>query len=95
MIDKDIKSNKLKEEFKVDFVPEAEEEKRTRLETKRAKYNNSTMNKKVRELDYDPHFDEKQDISTFKIDIKEDGKYIFFTEHFPTEFETNEHFLKI
>jgi len=43
---------------------------------------------------YKLSFDEKQDISTFKIDIKEDGKYIFFTEHFPTEFEANEHFFK-
>ena len=59
LIDKDIKSNKLKEEFKVDLVPEAKEEKRSILEAKREKYNHSSMNKKVRELDYDPHFDEK------------------------------------
>ena len=43
---------------------------------------------------YRLNFDEKLDISTFKIEIKEDGKYIFFTEHMPTEFEGKEHFLK-
>ncbi|MDZ7818090.1 MAG: hypothetical protein U5K55_05510 [Aliarcobacter sp.] len=36
---------------------------------------------------YELNFDEKQNVSTFKIDIKEDGKYLFFTEHMPTEFE--------
>jgi zinc transport system substrate-binding protein len=43
---------------------------------------------------YELNFDEKQNISTFKINIKEDGKYIFFTEHMPTEFEGEEHFFK-
>ena len=43
---------------------------------------------------YELNFDEKQNVSTFKIDIKEDGKYLFFTEHMPTEFEGEEHFFK-
>ena len=43
---------------------------------------------------YELNFDEKKDTSTFKIDIKEDGKYLFFTEHMPTEFEGVEHFFK-
>ena len=43
---------------------------------------------------YELNFDEKQNISTFKIKIKEDGKYLFFTEHTPTEFEGKEHFFK-
>jgi ABC-type Zn uptake system ZnuABC Zn-binding protein ZnuA len=43
---------------------------------------------------YELNFDEKQNESTFKIEIKEAGKYIFFTEHMPTEFEGNEHFFK-
>ena len=43
---------------------------------------------------YELIFDEKQNVSTFKIDIKEDGKYLFFTEHMPTEFEGEEHFFK-
>ncbi|MBU0924104.1 zinc ABC transporter substrate-binding protein [bacterium] len=43
---------------------------------------------------YELNFDEKQKVSTFKIDIKEDGKYLFFTEHMPTEFEADEHFFK-
>ena len=43
---------------------------------------------------YELNFDEKQNESTFKIEVKEDGKYIFFTEHMPTEFEGEEHFFK-
>lgn len=43
---------------------------------------------------YELNFDEKQNESTFKIEVKEDGKYIFFTEHMPTEFEGDEHFFK-
>ncbi|PLY07372.1 MAG: hypothetical protein C0625_07115 [Arcobacter sp.] len=43
---------------------------------------------------YELNFDKKQNVSTFKIDIKEDGKYLFFTEHMPTEFEGEEHFFK-
>lgn len=43
---------------------------------------------------YELNFDDKKDISTFKIEVKEDGKYIFFTQHQPTEFEGEEHFFK-
>ncbi|RXJ68006.1 hypothetical protein CRV08_09360 [Halarcobacter ebronensis] len=43
---------------------------------------------------YELNFDESKEVSTFKIDIKEDGKYLFFTEHMPTEFEGHEHFFK-
>tara|TARA_Y100001968_G_scaffold213807_1_gene196746 strand:+ start:450 stop:1910 length:1461 start_codon:yes stop_codon:yes gene_type:complete len=39
-------------------------------------------------------FDEKQDITTFTVEIKEAGKYAFFTEHMPFEFEADEHFFK-
>ncbi|QKF80782.1 metal ABC transporter solute-binding protein, Zn/Mn family [Halarcobacter ebronensis] len=43
---------------------------------------------------YELNFDKNKEVSTFKIDIKEDGKYLFFTEHMPTEFEGHEHFFK-
>ena len=43
---------------------------------------------------YQLTFDKNEDTSTFKIEIKEDGKYIFFTEHMPTEFEADEHYFK-
>ena len=43
---------------------------------------------------YKLNFDKNKDITTFKIEIKEDGKYVFFTEHMPTEFESDEHYFK-
>jgi len=39
-------------------------------------------------------FNEKKDSTTFKIEIKKAGKYAFFTEHMPFEFEADEHFFK-
>lgn len=43
---------------------------------------------------YTLNFDKNEETSTFKIEVKEDGKYIFFTEHMPTEFEADEHYFK-
>ena len=43
---------------------------------------------------YTLNFDKNEETSSFKIEIKEDGKYIFFTEHMPTEFEADEHYFK-
>ena len=43
---------------------------------------------------YQLHFDESKEESLFKISIKKSGEYLFFTEHFPFEFEASEHFLK-
>ena len=40
------------------------------------------------------NFEEKEDVTTFTVEIKKDGKYVFFTEHMPFEFEANEHFFK-
>ncbi len=39
-------------------------------------------------------FDPNKDITKFRIVIKKEGVYTFFTEHMPFEFETDEHFLK-
>ncbi len=39
-------------------------------------------------------FNEKKDITTFTVEIKKAGKYAFFTEHMPFEFEADEHFFK-
>jgi len=39
-------------------------------------------------------FNEKEDSTTFKVEIKKAGKYAFFTEHMPFEFESDEHFFK-
>ena len=39
-------------------------------------------------------FDEARDMTVFTVEIKKEGKYAFFTEHMPFEFEADEHFLK-
>ena len=46
------------------------------------------------ETTYELHFDQSKNQTVFKVSIKEDGKYIFFTEHMPFEFEDKEHFFK-
>ena len=43
---------------------------------------------------YELNFDKTKETTTFSIEIKKDGKYVFFTEHMPFEFEANEHFFK-
>ena len=59
--------------------------------TKQAKYNDHIdTNKQTFEL----VFDQNKNQTLFKISIKEDGDYIFFTEHMPFEFEDKEHFFK-
>ena len=43
---------------------------------------------------YTLKFDQKKNKTVFNLEIKKDGKYVFFTEHMPFEFESDEHFLK-
>ena len=43
---------------------------------------------------YELNFDANKEMTVFKVKIKKDGKYVFFTEHMPFEFEANEHFFK-
>ena len=38
------------------------------------------------------NFDQNKDLTVFNVDIKKKGKYTFFTEHMPFEFESDEHF---
>ena len=40
------------------------------------------------------NFDQRKESTVFNVDIKEDGEYIFFTEHMPFEFEATQHFFK-
>jgi len=40
------------------------------------------------------NFDQRKESTVFNVDIKEDGPYIFFTEHMPFEFEATQHFFK-
>ncbi|MEA1983816.1 MAG: zinc ABC transporter substrate-binding protein [Campylobacterota bacterium] len=43
---------------------------------------------------YRLHFDETKEQTFFTLNIKKSGTYLFFTQHFPFEFEDKEHFLK-
>ena len=56
------------------------------------KKNNEVL--KPNDKAYTLKFDQKKDKTVFNLDIKKDGKYAFFTEHMPFEFEDDEHFLK-
>ncbi len=40
------------------------------------------------------NFDNDKKTTFFSVNIKKAGKYVFFTEHMPFEFETDEHFFK-
>ena len=40
------------------------------------------------------NFDQRKESTVYNVDIKEDGQYIFFTEHMPFEFEATQHFFK-
>lgn len=46
------------------------------------------------EFNYELTFDETKDSTSFNIEITQSGSYVFYTEHMPTEFESNEHFFK-
>ena len=48
----------------------------------------------AKDISYTLNFDESKNVTRFKVEIKKDGKYAFFTEHMPFEFEANEHFFK-
>lgn len=43
---------------------------------------------------YSLSFDSSKNKTIFKVQIKQSGKYIFFTEHMPVEFEAEEHYFK-
>jgi len=40
------------------------------------------------------NFDQGKESTVFNVEIKKSGKYTFFTEHMPFEFESDEHFFK-
>lgn len=48
----------------------------------------------VSETAFALNFDADKDVTVFSVNIAEDGKYAFFTEHMPFEFEADEHFFK-
>ena len=48
----------------------------------------------AKDIAYKLTFDDAKSTTVFTVNIKKDGKYAFFTEHMPFEFEADEHFLK-
>ncbi len=48
----------------------------------------------AKETAYSLNFDETKDMTVFTVKIEKAGKYAFFTEHMPFEFEDKEHFFK-
>ncbi|RXJ60923.1 metal ABC transporter solute-binding protein, Zn/Mn family [Candidatus Marinarcus aquaticus] len=76
-----------------DVIEEHEDEAKKIFESKTtiAKHGD-TLSKN--ETTYELHFDQNKDQTLFKVSIKEDGEYIFFTQHLPFEFEGKEHFFK-
>ena len=75
-------------------IEEVEEtaEKLLESETAEAKKDGETL--VVKNNSYSLNFDANKDVSVFEVKIAKDGKYAFFTEHMPFEFEANEHFFK-
>ena len=48
----------------------------------------------VNDIAYSLTFNQKKEVTIFNVEIEKAGKYAFFTEHMPFEFEAEEHFLK-
>ena len=67
-------------------------EKLLEAKTSDNKSNGSVLTAK--DISYTLNFNESKNVTSFKVEIKKDGKYAFFTEHMPFEFEANEHFFK-
>ena len=57
-----------------------------------AKGDNETL--VAQEKAYTLSFDDAKDMTVFTVEISDAGKYTFFTEHMPFEFEADEHFFK-
>lgn len=85
-----IKANKKYD----DLIEAYEEEAKNTFannKTKTAK-NNSSL--ETNNSFYTLSFDKSKNKTIFKVQIKQAGIYLFFTEHMPIEFEANEHYFK-
>jgi len=64
------------------------------LESKNSEFKRNNDQLVAQEKAYILTFNERKESTTFKVEIKKAGKYAFFTEHMPFEFEADEHFFK-
>ena len=73
-----------------DGIESSEEMAEKLLESKdsEAKRHNDVL--VAKDKAYALNFDQSKDTTVFSVEIKKDGKYAFFTEHMPFEFEAGE-----
>ncbi len=64
------------------------------LESKKSEFKRNNDQLVVQEKAYILTFNERKESTKFNVEIKKAGKYVFFTEHMPFEFEADEHFFK-
>jgi len=64
------------------------------LESKNSEFKRNNDQLVAQEKAYILTFNERKESTTFNVEIKKAGKYVFFTEHMPFEFEADEHFFK-
>ena len=64
------------------------------LESKNSEFKRNNDQLVAQEKAYVLTFNERKESTTFNVEIKKAGRYAFFTEHMPFEFEGNEHFFK-
>ena len=77
-----------------DDIEASEEKAEELLESKESESKSYNEILAVSEKAFMLNFDENKEITMFTVEIKESGKFAFFTEHMPFEFEADEHFLK-
>ncbi len=64
------------------------------LESKNSEFKRNNDRLVAQKKAYVLTFNERKESTTFNVEIKKAGKYVFFTEHMPFEFEADEHFFK-
>ena len=77
-----------------DEIESSEEKAEELLESSSSTDRNHSSTLSANDSAFMLNFDESRETTVFSVEIKEAGKYTFFTEHMPFEFEADEHFFK-
>ena len=77
-----------------DEIESSEERAEELLESSSSTDRNHSSTLSANDSAFMLNFDESRETTVFSVEIKEAGKYAFFTEHMPFEFEADEHFFK-
>ena len=77
-----------------DEIESSEEKAEELLESSSSTDRNHSSTLSANDSAFMLNFDESRETTVFSVEIKEAGKYAFFTEHMPFEFEADEHFFK-